>query len=440
MKILLVQPPLDPITSQLAKLGMAEPLGLEYIAGALPDHDVKILDARVDDSLVETLVRFTPDVVGVPALTASLSASLSLLAQVKAYNKEIFTVIGGPHLTLVPLDCQVDEVNAIVLGDGEFTFSALVRNFSSSRDFRDIPNLMYRDGTEWKQTQPCALPSLGGYAQPARHLTERYRKHYQRVGLGSIVSAVTSRGCSQRCSFCSVWRFHDGKYRTRTPDSIVKELESRTEMTIDFVDDDSFGSVKRMDVLAKLVSERLPGRRFRFFARTDTIVKHPDTFNRWSETGLVQLLLGIESFRDDDLRDMNKSASAAQNKRALQLCNDLGIKVAGYLLVRPDFDICDFDRLSETVEENQIALPAFSVMTPFPGTVFYEQVKDQLTTTNRDHFDGFHAVLPTKLPKPEFYHQVAQLYRKAYKKSSPSSSDETPWWESLASAVENLRV
>jgi len=83
--------------------------------------------------------------------------------------------------------------------------------------------------------------------------------------------AITSRGCSRRCTFCSVWRFHDGKYRTRSPENIIAELVSRDEKCVDFSDDDSFGNLRRMEKLCQLVLEQLPGRTFRFLVRTDSV-------------------------------------------------------------------------------------------------------------------------------------------------------------------------
>jgi len=69
MRILLVQPPLDPTTSMLNRLGLAEPLGLEYVAASVQDHEVMILDLRVGGSLENEIESFHPHIVGVSSLT-----------------------------------------------------------------------------------------------------------------------------------------------------------------------------------------------------------------------------------------------------------------------------------------------------------------------------------------------------------------------------------
>jgi hypothetical protein len=54
----------------------------------------------------------------------------------------------------------------------------------------------------------------------------------------------------------------------------------------------------------------------------------------------------------------------------------------------------------------------FSVLTPLPGTDFYEEVKDQLITDNYDCFDFVHTLLPTELPLRAFYKEYYNLNMK----------------------------
>jgi hypothetical protein len=54
--------------------------------------------------------------------------------------------------------------------------------------------------------------------------------------------------------------------------------------------------------------------------------------------------------------------------------------------------------------------PVFTVLTPLPGTKLYDDLKDKIMTTNYDHFDFFHTVLPTRLPLREFYKELFNLY------------------------------
>jgi radical SAM superfamily enzyme YgiQ (UPF0313 family) len=442
MKILLVQPPLDPTTSKLSTLGLAEPLGLEYLAAALPDHDVQILDLRVGGSLSGAMTQLEPRLVGTTAVTAGLPRALEILGSAKQLDPRVVTVIGGHHPTLRPGDCQVDPVDIIVRGDGEQTLAEVAACLEAGRSLAPVTGIVFRRDGQWQANPRRNLPPLDDYAEPARHLTATSRHRYHRVGLGPILSAISSRGCTHRCTFCSIWRFHNGKHRKRSPESVVAELAARPEPTIDFVDDDSFSDVEHMERLRQQVAKELPGKVFRFFVRADTVVEVPDLFERWAETGLRYALVGLESFRDEELRDLNKQATAAQNVQALEILQQAGIGVMGFMIVRPDFVAEDFDRLGDRVEELGILQPVFGTLTPFPGTVLYETMKDRLVTANWEHFDGFRAVVETALPRDEYYHRLANLYRRAYGTSQdgpPKPPDgELPGYELLARAIESL--
>jgi len=440
MRILLVQPPLDPTTSKLAALGLAEPLSLEYIAAAIPKQDVKILDLRVGGSLTEEIEQFDPALVGITALTVGLNQSLDLLKTAKTLNKDLKTVIGGVHATLLPEDCQVEQVDIIVRGEGEDTFAELVEKLESKKSLSSVAGITYRNNRGQWQTNPQRdLNILDCYDFPARNLTDVYRSKYSRVGLGETLSMITSRGCTQKCNFCSVWRFNDAKYRTRSPENIVDEIASRPELNIDFAEDDSFGNLKRMERLCELVQEHVPGRYYKALVRADTVVKGPELFEKWAEAGLQYVLVGFESFKEEELRAINKRASVKENTQALAILKKAGIGVIGYFIVRPEFSIDDFKRLSDTVEQLDIHQPIFTSLTPFPGTTLYEDTKDHLVTFDWEHFDGFRAVLPTALPRQEYYNQLASLYRKAYRAAHEDTrSESVPWFERLAQSIEKI--
>ena len=73
----------------------------------------------------------------------------------------------------------------------------------------------------------------------------------------------------------------------------------------------------------------------------------------------------------------------------------------------------DFVAFGRHCRSQQLSFCTFSVLTPLPGTDFYRQVKDQMITHDLDLFDFLHTQLPTRLPLPEFYHQLYKLYRGA---------------------------
>jgi hypothetical protein len=51
------------------------------------------------------------------------------------------------------------------------------------------------------------------------------------------------------------------------------------------------------------------------------------------------------------------------------------------------------------------------VLTPLPGSRLWEEKRSELLTEDYSCYDCLHAVLPTRLPREEFYRQFANLYR-----------------------------
>jgi radical SAM superfamily enzyme YgiQ (UPF0313 family) len=126
------------------------------------------------------------------------------------------------------------------------------------------------------------------------------------------------------------------------------------------------------------------------------------------------LLIGLESGDQDALDSMNKRTSTAANRKAIEICRANDVEIVAYLIVDPSFDRDDFRRLSDYVAENKLTHPIFTILSPFPGTNLYEEVKHNLTTDGFELIDFYHTVLPTKLPLEDFYAEFLNLYKRAY--------------------------
>src|SRR5512135_3694650 len=101
MKILLIEPPKAPLTIGGEDVFLFEPLALEYVAaGVAADHDVRILDMRLEKGLASVLREFAPDVIGFTAYTVHVNTVRQLARDVKQWNGSALTVVGGHHATV----------------------------------------------------------------------------------------------------------------------------------------------------------------------------------------------------------------------------------------------------------------------------------------------------------------------------------------------------
>jgi radical SAM superfamily enzyme YgiQ (UPF0313 family) len=355
--------------------------------------------------------------VGCSCVAANSHLAKQVLKQVKNYNREIFTILGGHHPSLMPEDCDDDCIDAVVIGEGEQTLAELAAISERNDNLSGIKGIAYRDKDgNFKINPRRELMDLNTLPMPARNLTHKYREkgQYHRASWRPIDCIISSRGCPFKCKFCGLWKINQGKYRCRHPELIANELETITDTYISFIDDNTLDNTKYAYQLAEIIKQRQIFKKFELYGRTDTIVRHPELVEKWCDVGMELLLVGLESCDNDAIKKMNKHTTTEMNKKAIEICRANGVELAAYLIVDPDFDRDDFKRLAEYVSRNNLTHPVFTILSPFPGTDFYNEVKHKLITQSFKLYDFFHTVLPTRLPLDEFYEEFLNLYRNAY--------------------------
>jgi radical SAM superfamily enzyme YgiQ (UPF0313 family) len=410
MKILLVEPAKAPVTLGGEDFAIYEPLALEYIAaGVAKDHDVQILDLRLEDNLPKALEEFHPDIVGITAYTVHVNTVKRLFETIKTRNPEVLTVVGGHHATIVPQDFASPSIDLIVMGEGVFTFREIAARFERGQGFDGIPGVAFPQNGRLIKTDYAPVTDLDLFPFPERRLTAQYRKHYYSEWMMPLASIRTSKGCPFRCSLCALWKIAGGRYLRREPEYIVEELACIDEDYVFFADDESLVDVGRMKALARLIKETGLDKRYFLYGRSDTITRNPDLLAQWREIGLERVFVGLEFFREQDLAFIRKGSSLDDNRKAVHILQDLGIEIYASFIVRPNFTRQDFAEFRQYCRDLDLTFASFAVLTPLPGTDFYADVESQLITRNYDYFDFLHTVLPTKLPMKEFYAEYANL-------------------------------
>jgi radical SAM superfamily enzyme YgiQ (UPF0313 family) len=414
MRVLLIQPPYCP-NSFVQKSAISEPLALEILASTIPHHDVKILDMHVDKvRLCDEIERFRPNVIGAGCVTAGYYECLKVLKEAKALNKEILTVVGGHHASVIPQDFHKDFINFIVIGEGEKTFPELINSLELKKDISAVMGIAIPKEGSLLFTKERPLIDISEMPIPRRELTLKYRYRYFRGTWRPIANVIGSRGCSFRCTFCCQWILNKGKYRVRSPEILVDELARIEESFIGFVDDNSWEDFEWVEQLYLKIKEAKIKKNYQIYARSDLITRKPYLIEKWCEIGLKAVLIGFESFKDEYLNKINKKNTVNKNNQAAQILKANNVGIIGYFMVDPSYTEEDFNKLIEYVHYLDIDQPIFSILTPFLGTKLYEEVKDQLITDNYEYFDGMHSVISTSMPGLRFYECYKQLFSKAY--------------------------
>jgi hopanoid C-3 methylase HpnR len=130
-------------------------------------------------------------------------------------------------------------------------------------------------------------------------------------------------------------------------------------------------------------------------------------FQFWRDLGLRYMFLGLEAIDAAGLQAFRKRITVDRNFEALEFARSLGIHVAVNLIADPDWDHERF----ETVRQWCLEVPEIvniSVNTPYPGTETWQRERRRLTTLDYRLYDIQHAVMPTRLPLPEFYAELVR--------------------------------
>ena len=414
MKIMLIEPPKAPLTIGGEDVFIYEPLALEYVAaGVAKEHDIMILDLRLEKDLQGALREFRPDVVGVTSYTVHVNTLKNLFAEIKRWNPKVLTVVGGHHATIVPEDFISPFIDLILPGEGVFAFKEIVTRFERGQGFDGIPGIAFAKGNCLVKTDCRPVMDLDDFPFPDRELTAKYRRQYYSEWMKPLASIRTSKGCPYRCTFCALWKITGGRYFRRKPEKVVEELADIEEKFVFFADDESLVDATRMKTLAGLIKDSGIRKTYFLYGRSDTIVRNPELLRMWRDIGLERVFVGLEFFRDEDLKYIGKGSTASDNEKAVKILQDLDIDIYASFIVRPEFKKEDFSALRQYCRKLNLNFPSFAVLTPLPGTDFYEEVKAQLITRNYDYFDFIHTLLPTALPLKEFYGEYYNLYKSA---------------------------
>lgn len=418
LRILLAQPsPFEPGRLGLENIvWLSEPVALTSLAAIVPEHEVRILDMRLEVDLAfnAMLREFRPDIVGVTSMTTDCYQAKALLEIAKGtLGPSCVTIVGGHHPTLAPADFESDCVDAMCIGEGEDTFREFVEHVARggrADALGQVAGLRWRDAQGRWQASPkrAQMRELDSLPKPARHLIRKYAKDYFFTASGAMASIATSRGCSFDCNFCAIWEFYERKTRFLSAAAICDQLEDIEEDFVFFLDDNFLTHRRRLEQLCDEIARRGIRKYWGTQGRADFIADHPDLMRRLRDAGLLMVLSGYESNDEDALAALLKRSTVDKNRRAAALMRELGIFSTGIFMVRPDFEEADFDALYDHINELGVSLPLVTILTPLPGTQLHRARKAELLTDDARLFDLLHAVLPTKLPRERFYAKLAE--------------------------------
>jgi radical SAM superfamily enzyme YgiQ (UPF0313 family) len=391
MKILLIYPPRKhhmfgetPYLYIEADAGIYPPIGLFYIAGYLKkysDHEVYILDAHAENfshqKVKEYVSNLKPEIVGIYFTTYYLYDSIIIARNVKNISKDIIIVAGGPHVVLYPNETiQIPEIDYVVVGEGEKSFTKLV-NLLSKRNLsliNQMPEVLTKEDVN-KIPIRAKIDNLDDLPFPARELTD-YKKYCSILAKKNpITTMITSRGCPYRCYFCS--NIESGqKVRYRSAKNVVDEIEEIVDkfgvQNILFFDE-LFTSNRRrvIEICDEIISR---GLKIYWHCRSRADVLDEEMVKKMRKAGCRFIQFGIETGSQRLQKVINKNLNLEKVKEIIKMVYDNGIYTyADFMVGLPTETEEEMKQTLEFAKSLKLDYAVFGMFHPDFGSVFYEQ-------------------------------------------------------------------
>jgi len=415
MRVLLVRPPVPPQTMGLKHVMLCEPLELEYVAAGLDGHQIEIMDLLVERGFKRRLARFQPDVVGTSCYITGVNEAIRLCREVKRWNPNCVTVVGGVHAARAPEDFADAAVDCIVLGDGTMTMPLILDCVGQGRNLSEVPGLALPDGKALVFTEATVyMPDPDSLPLPRRDLTRHLRHRYYYLFHRPVALLKTLWGCWYHCDFCYTWRITAGIPYARSPESIVAELAEIQEEDVYIVDDIFLIKPERLRRIADLLRARGIRKKYLVYARADFVATHEGIIEEWAKLGLTAVFMGLEATSDRELSALGKDSSVEYNRRAIAVLRKHGVDTYASLITQPDYGPEDWERLWQFIQETGLYYVNISPLTPLPDTVLWRESANRLTVSREAHglFDLSHVLLPTRVSLRQYYRSLLGLYMK----------------------------
>jgi radical SAM superfamily enzyme YgiQ (UPF0313 family) len=342
---------------------------------------------RADAELLTLATDWRPDIVGFSTMTPSMPelARLASLCR-QALGPQAMLLAGGPHPTALPHRTlqECPDLDAVALGEAEMTVAELADGAAPIR----TPGLVVRNDQELTATPPrphvADVDSLG---PPACELLDL--KHYAtpnpwmiRWLSFSATNIRTSRGCTNRCSFCAGHLVAGAGVRLHSLDYVMDQIAFATDrmnvQAVHFEDDTLAADALRLAELCERMCRAGMDKRLVWDACLRVDQATPELLRTMRRAGCIQIEFGFESGSDAGLAAIGKRATAEMNRRAVTLAREAGLRVFADIMVGlPGETAAEFRRTERFIEWARPEVLSAARLCPLPGTSVYERLSDR---------------------------------------------------------------
>lgn len=345
------------------------------------------------ETLEEVDFNTDADLIAISAMGHAVIRSLDLAKEFKRRGKTV--VMGGYMVSLMPEEAK-KHCDSVIIGDGEPVWQEMLDDFEK-RGLKPF----YRK----------ALTSLT-YPLPRYELLTEKK-------IGGFLPVQAGRGCPNSCSFCSVYCLYKNRYLKRDISEVVRDIKRVKELGYKqflLLDDNIFSDRAYLRELCREIA----GLGMKWLSQCSIAVADDrELLELIARSGCVALSFGLESISQESLISMNKPWARVESyKRQIEKITAAGIDVSTEMVVGADGDTLEsIEKTADFITENKIVVPRFYILTPIPGTLFFEEMRAQGRIVNEDiySYNGAEAVhRPRNMTPGELTGAYWRLYKEVF--------------------------
>lgn len=409
--IYLINPKADCFTSNplIFNKALYSPLaGLLQIASLIPTDKYEVI---LSDENIESIdFDLNCDLVCISAMTSYAKRGYEIADRFRGRNVPV--IMGGVHPSFMPHEA-LQHADAVCVGEAEHVFDTILSDLEAGCL-----------GGIYKADRLCDMQTM---LSPRMDLIKRNRYFHKTF-------IQTSRGCPTACTFCAEHLMYGMKYRFRPVADVVEEIRACGDKTIAINDVDVFSTRQRTkELLTALIplNIRWQGAISCRYAQDDELLELA------ARSGCFMLSIGFETTSKKNLQAAHKCANDPDDyARLIEKIHQHGIMVFGLFMFGFDGDSpTAFNDTQKFAVDNRIDMCAFSIVTPYPGTLlFFEMQKEnRITSYNWDKYDqGFIVYKPRGISAEDLWSKHQMMYEKFY--SMKSIAKRFPYFQRRARA------
>ncbi|MBK5133374.1 radical SAM protein [Candidatus Bathyarchaeota archaeon] len=416
MRVCLINPPrIQP--KVWGKPSVFPPIPLAYMAAVLEKtNEVYVIDAPTEgrgnlqeinkttyrvglsiNQIGKKIKLWSPEVVIIEIPFSGWSrTAFEVSSKIKQINSNTIIILYGQHPSARPKAClEHEEIDFVVIGEAENTVLELVNNLKQGfSKLEKIKGLAFiRNNKVVITPARPVIEDLDSLPLPARHLLpmNEYAIAVKENPLRGVIKKpwtimITSRGCPFSCIFCTHHTVWGRKWRGRSPQNVVAEIEHLVKIygikQIDFLDDNMTLDRNRMERICDLIIKK--GLHVEWFTpsgvRADTLDE--SLLRKMKKAGCKKIRLapesGVQKIVDTIIK---KNLDLKSVEKAVRICKKIGLKVGCFFVIGLIGETKDDIKATINFAYKLRQLGAdsfiFSIASPIYGTELYQQAKSK---------------------------------------------------------------